>query len=79
MPTIQTYNHLTGEEEMREMNASELAEYNDLIERAAERKAEEKAQREAAESALLSSLGITKEQAVVLGLLQPDYVKPNLG
>lgn len=77
MPTIQTYNHLTGEEEIREMNAAELAEYNEMITEIATKKAEELREKQEAEAALLTSLKITREQAITLKLIQPDYVKPN--
>jgi DNA-binding protein H-NS len=77
MPKITKIDVSNNVEEVREMNTEELAEYNELVEYVAIKKAKEKAEREAAESALLESLGITKEQAIVLGLLQPDYVKPN--
>ena len=79
MSKVKTYNHLTGEEEIREMNAEELAEYNEMVEEIATKKAKEKIERQEAEAALLDSLGITKQQAIILGLLQPDYVRPNLG
>jgi outer membrane protein TolC len=67
----------TGESEVRDMTASELAEYNALVNDVETQKATLKAQRETAEAALIASLGITREQAITLGLIQADYVKPN--
>ncbi len=69
---------VNGTNEVRDMTKNELADYQATIDDVNTRKAELKAQKEAAEAALLGSLGITKQQAIVLGLLQPDYVKPNL-
>jgi hypothetical protein len=66
----------TGESEVRDMTASELGEYNALINDVKTRKATLKAEKEAAEAALITSLGITREQAITLGLIQADYVKP---
>jgi hypothetical protein len=68
----------TGETEVRDMNSDELAEYNALVNDVQTQKATLKADKEAAESALLTSLGITREQAITLGLIQADYVKPIL-
>ena len=67
----------TGETEVRDMTTAELAEYNSLITDVQTRKANAKAEKEAAEIALLASLKITREQAIVLGLIQADYVKPS--
>jgi hypothetical protein len=67
----------TGESEVRDMTTAELAEYNALVNDVQTQKANVKAEKDAAETALLTSLGITKEQATALGLIQPDYVKPN--
>jgi hypothetical protein len=66
----------TGEAEVRDMTAAELAEYNSLVNEINTQKAKTQADKEAAESALLTSLGITREQAITLGLIQADYVKP---
>jgi outer membrane protein TolC len=66
----------TGETEIRDMNALELAEYKALVDKIKTQKAKTQADKTAAETALLSSLGITKEQAIILGLIQPEYVKP---
>lgn len=66
-----------GTNEVRDMTAAELAEYNALVNDVETRKATLKAERESAEIALIESLGITREQAITLGLIRVDYVKPN--
>jgi DNA-binding protein H-NS len=78
MPKITKIDVSNNVEEIREMNAEELAEYNELVEYVEVKKAKEKKERLEAETALLNSLGITKQQAITLGLLQPDYIRPNL-
>ena len=65
-----------GINEVRDMTPAELAEYNALVNDVETKKATLKAEKEAAEAALIQSLGITKEQAITLGLIRADYVKP---
>lgn len=76
MPKITINDVANGINETREMNAEELSEFNAAIAANAQKKAEENAKQQEAEAALLSSLGITRDQAIVLKLIQPDYVPP---
>lgn len=64
-PTIQIHNIETGEIIERDMNAEELAKYNEGIEAADNMKAEAAA-KAATRQALLSRLGITEEEARIL-------------
>lgn len=66
-----------GINEVRDMTAAELAEYNALVNDVETKKATLKAEKVAAEAALIESLGITREQAITLGLIRVDYVKPS--
>jgi DNA-binding ferritin-like protein len=66
-----------GINEVRDMTAAELAEYNALINDVQTKKALAKAQKDEAEAALISSLGLTRDQVIALGLIQADYVKPS--
>ena len=66
----------TGESEVRDMTTAESAEYKALVDNIKTQKAKIQAEKTAAETALLSSLGITKDQAITLGLIQAEYVKP---
>jgi len=65
IPTIKIHNVETGEIIEREMNAAELAKYNEGIEAADAIKAEAQA-KATAKAALLTQLGITEEQAKLL-------------
>ena len=73
---IGIYNHTEGTQEVRDMTAEELAEYQATVSKIAAEKLAHKEAKAEAESALLKSLGITKDQAITLGLIQPDYVPP---
>jgi len=70
---IGIYDHLTGEQSTREMTADELSIYEAEAAEylAAKSKAEE--EKQAAKEALLSSLKITEEQAIILGLISPPF------
>lgn len=66
---IGIYNHLTGEDIVRDMTAEEIAQYEAEKEAENSRKAEIKSETEAKESArqaLLDKLGITQEEAQLL-------------
>jgi coproporphyrinogen III oxidase-like Fe-S oxidoreductase len=76
MPKITIHDVANGINETREMNAEELAEYNLMVSEVTAKKAQEKILKEEAEAALLASLNITREQAITLKLIQPDYVPP---
>ena len=69
-PTIQIHNIQTGEIIEREMNAAELAKYNEGIEAADNMKAEVEAKTQAKATAegKLAALGLTTEDLRALGL-----------
>jgi len=71
---IGIYDHATGEQSTREMTAEEVADYEAAISEKALAKAAKEAELKAAKEALLSSLGISEEQAIVLGLIKPAFV-----
>lgn len=62
---IAIHNVETGEVEVREMNADELAQY-ELDQAAEQAKKEAEAEAEAARQALLDKLGITADEAKLL-------------
>lgn len=62
---IGIYDHTTGENLVREMNADELAEYQEKLKATAQAEAD-KAQAEADKAALLLKLGITSDEAKLL-------------
>ena len=64
-PTIQIHNIETGEIIERDMNAEELAKYNESIEAADNMQAEAET-KATAKAALLDRLGITAEEATLL-------------
>ena len=66
---IGIYNHTTGEQSTREMTQEELANHQAEIAKNANTKATKAAEKEQAKEALLATLGITEQQAIVLGLL----------
>jgi len=65
MPTITIHNAETGEIETREMNASELKQYEKDA-AAAQMKATEEATKAAEKAALLAKLGISESEAALL-------------
>ena len=65
------YDHETGEQSTREMTKAELADYKAALTEHLANKAAKTAELQSAKEALLSSLNITEEQAIVLGLIQP--------
>jgi hypothetical protein len=67
-PMIRIHDTETNEIVDREMTNAEFAEYQIDINASAERKAKEEADL-AAKLAILQQLGLTDEQAIVLGLL----------
>jgi hypothetical protein len=75
---IGTYDHNTGEQVTREMTSEESASYEaELAQRLSEKTAKE-AEKQAAKEALLANLGITEQQAIVLGLIQaPKVLREN--
>jgi hypothetical protein len=62
---IGIYNHATGENLVREMNADELVDYQAGLEATAEAEAAQ-AKAEADKTALLEKLGITSDEAKLL-------------
>jgi hypothetical protein len=62
---IGIYDHTTGENLVREMNADELAEYQEKLKTTAQETAD-KAKAELDKAALLSKLGITSDEAKLL-------------
>lgn len=64
-PEIGIYDHTTGENVVREMNADELAEYQAKLETTAKAEAD-KAKAELDKAALLTKLGITADEAKLL-------------
>jgi hypothetical protein len=64
-PEIGIYDHATGENVVREMNADELADYKAGLKAAAQAEAA-KAKAEADKAALLEKLGITADEAQLL-------------
>ena len=64
-PEIGIYDHTTGENLVREMNADELADYQAGLEATAQAEAA-KAKAEADKAALLAKLGITADEAKLL-------------
>lgn len=62
---IGIYDHTTGENLVREMNADELAEYQEKL-KATAKEAADKAKTEADKAALLEKLGITADEAKLL-------------
>lgn len=76
MKTIGIYDHNTGEQTTRDMTAEELAEYELGVNSQLEREAAESALKEA-RLAILSSLGLTEDQAKVLGLIAETKVSLN--
>ena len=75
-PTIRIHDLETNEIVDREMTDAEFAEYQIDINASAERKAKEEADL-AAKLAILQQLGLTDDQAIVLGLL-PKAEEPTL-
>jgi hypothetical protein len=73
MKTIGIYDHNTGEQTTRDMTAEELAEYELGVNSQLEREAAELALKEA-RLAILSNLGLTEDQAKVLGLIAETKV-----
>ena len=65
MPTITLHNAETGEIETREMNATELKQYEKDA-AAAQIKATEQAEKTAEKAALLAKLGISESEAKLL-------------
>ena len=68
MTKIGIYNHKTGEQEVRDMNEAELAQFEAEIAASAEKKAVAEA-KEAAKNAILERLGITEDEAKILGII----------
>jgi hypothetical protein len=68
MTKIGIYNHETGEQEVRDMNEAELAQFEAEIAASAEKKAVAEA-KEAAKNAILERLGITEDEAKILGII----------
>jgi hypothetical protein len=64
-PEIGIYDHTTGENLVRPMNAEELANYQADLEATAKAEAD-KAKAEADKTALLVKLGITAQEAALL-------------
>jgi hypothetical protein len=64
-PQVGIYDHTTGENLVREMNAEELAEYEAGLKATAKAEAA-KAKAEADKAALLEKLGITADEAQLL-------------
>ena len=64
-PEIGIYDHATGENLVREMNADELVEYQEKLKATAEAEAK-KAKAELEKAALLEKLGITSDEAKLL-------------
>lgn len=64
-PEIGIYDHATGKNLVREMNADELADYQAGLEATAKAEAA-KAQAQADKAALLAKLGITADEAKLL-------------
>jgi nicotinic acid phosphoribosyltransferase len=73
MKTIGVYDHNTGEQITRDMTAEELAEYELGVNTHLEREAAELTLKEE-RLAILASLGLTEEQAKVLGLIAETVV-----
>lgn len=73
MKTIGIYDHNTGQQITRDMTAEELAEYELGVNTQSEREAAELALKEE-RLAILSSLGLTEDQAKVLGLITETKV-----
>ena len=73
MTKIGIYNHETGEQEVRDMNEAELAQFEAELVAAAEKKAQAEA-KEAAKNAILERLGITEDEAKILGIIQDKVV-----
>lgn len=71
MTTIGIYDHNTGEQITREMTAEELADFQLGVAAKAEREAAE-VQAKADKLAILAGLGITEEQAKILGLIHNE-------
>jgi hypothetical protein len=71
---IGIYDHETGEQSTREMTSAELADYEAALTELLAAKAVKAAELQSAKEALLSSLGITEQQAIVLGLIQAPVV-----
>lgn len=71
---IGTYDHSTGKQTTREMTIEETTIYEAELAALANAKAAKEAEKLAAKEALLANLGITEQQAVVLGLIQPASV-----
>jgi hypothetical protein len=65
MPKIEIHNVETGEIEIREMNADELAQW-EIDKTVEEAKATEAEAKAAARQALLDKLGITEDEAKIL-------------
>jgi hypothetical protein len=76
---IGIYDHTTGEQLTRDMTSQELSAYQAELEKRASDKAARAAKKQEAKEALLSSLGITEEQAIILGLIQPPFVAKETG
>jgi hypothetical protein len=64
-PEIGIYDHTTGENLVREMNADELADYEAGLEATAQAESA-KAKAQADKAALLEKLGITADEAQLL-------------
>ncbi len=75
-PIIRTHDTETNQVHDREMTDAEFAEYTNEANMKAEKLAAETAEK-AAKLAILQQLGLTDEQAIVLGLLpKPEIVEP---
>ena len=68
MTKIGIYNHETGEQEVRDMNEAELDQFKAELAASAEKKALAEA-KEAAKKAILERLGITEDEAKILGII----------
>jgi hypothetical protein len=76
MKTIGIYDHNTGEQTTREMTVEELAEYELGVNSRTERKATELALKNQ-KLDILTTLGLTEDQAKILGLLENEIAIKN--
>ena len=76
---IGIYDHTTGKQVSRDMTQEEEAIHNAEIAKILNDKAAAKAAKEEAKTALLTALGITEEQAIILGLIEPPFVARETG
>jgi outer membrane protein TolC len=67
---IGIYDHITGQQTTREMTSEELSAHKTEIAKHAADKAAKEAEKQAAKEALLTTLGITEQQAIIVGLIQ---------